>query len=69
MVYLNEHPANFQNSDKRQMTTNPSQNKKSCKAKPKPTRFAAHRILPNAPKTIHHPGIQIFVVTNTDLRF
>lgn len=34
---------------------NPSQNKKSCNQPHKPTQFAAHFILPHAPKPTHHP--------------
>ena len=54
---------------KNEMTANPSQNKKSCKATHKPTQFAAHFILPNAPKPTHHPDRQILVVTSIDLGF
>jgi hypothetical protein len=56
-------------TDKNEMTANPSQNKKSCKATHKPTQFAAHFILPNAPKPTHHPDRQILAITNKDLAF
>jgi hypothetical protein len=54
---------------KNEMTANPSQNKKSCKATQKPTQFAAHFILPNAPKPTHRPDRQILAATSIDLGF
>jgi hypothetical protein len=56
-------------TDKNKMKTNPSQNKKSCKATHKPTHLAAHFILPNAPKPTHHPNRQLLAVLDKDLGF